>query len=115
MFSERLKTLRNEKGLTQQDIADILGIGRATVAGYETKGKQPDYEKLTLLADYFNVSTDYLLGRTDQRKPCSTDKPITKAYHNLDAEGLSDEDIEKVEEYIRLLKMKYHPDGTLKK
>jgi transcriptional regulator with XRE-family HTH domain len=64
-FGLRLKLLREEKGKTQQDVADALGIGRPTIAGYETKGKQPDYEKLQKLADYFNVSTDYLLGRTN--------------------------------------------------
>ncbi|WP_427339585.1 helix-turn-helix domain-containing protein [Caloranaerobacter sp. DY30410] len=68
-FAERLKLLREEKGLTQQDIANILDVGRATIAGYETKGKQPDYEKLKKLADFFNVSIDYLLGRTDIRNP----------------------------------------------
>ncbi len=64
-FSKRLKMLRDKKGLTQQDIANVLGVGRATIAGYETKGKQPDYEKLVKLADFFNVSIDYLIGRTD--------------------------------------------------
>ncbi|MCF6461460.1 XRE family transcriptional regulator [Clostridium sp. Cult3] len=67
VFGKRLKSLREEKGFTQQDIADILGVGRATIAGYETKGKQPDYEKLMKLAEFFNTSVDYLLGRTDQR------------------------------------------------
>ena len=65
IFSARLKQLRNEKELTQQDLADVLSVGRATIAGYETKGKQPDYEKLTIIADYFNVTIDYLLGKTD--------------------------------------------------
>lgn|SRR5699024_4940594 len=68
-FGKRLKNLRKERDLTQQDIANVLGVGRATIAGYETKGKQPDYEKLNQLANYFNTSVDYLLGRTDIRKP----------------------------------------------
>lgn len=68
-FGERLKELREDKNLIQQDIADILKVGRATIAGYETKGKQPDYDKLTKLAEFFNVSTDYLLGRTDTKSP----------------------------------------------
>lgn len=64
-LGKRLKELREEKDKTQQEIADILGVGRATIAGYETKGKQPDHSKLKQLADYFGVSLDYLLGRTD--------------------------------------------------
>lgn len=66
-FAERLKFLRENSGLTQQGVADILNVSRATIAGYETKGKQPDYEKLTKLAEYFNVSVDYLLGRSNTR------------------------------------------------
>lgn len=61
-FGERLKDLRTSKGLTQQDLADALGVGRATIAGYETKGKQPDFDKLKWLSGFFNVSIDYLLG-----------------------------------------------------
>lgn len=67
-FGERLKLLRDEGGLTQQDIADIINVGRPTIAGYETKGKQPDYDKLKTLANYFDVSVDYLIGNTDIRK-----------------------------------------------
>ncbi|MBB6218222.1 transcriptional regulator with XRE-family HTH domain [Anaerosolibacter carboniphilus] len=66
-FGERLKLLRDEKDLTQQDLADYLGVGRPTIAGYETKGKQPDHEKLIKLANYFNVSVDFLLGQADIR------------------------------------------------
>lgn len=67
-FGQRLKKLREERGLTQQDVADILNVGRPTIAGYETKGKQPDYDKLKILANYFDVSVDYLIGNTDIRK-----------------------------------------------
>ncbi|AHM56379.1 transcriptional regulator, XRE family [Peptoclostridium acidaminophilum DSM 3953] len=112
-FGDRLKNLRIEKDLTQQDIADILGVGRATIAGYETKGKQPDFDKLKSISDYFDVSIDYLLGRTDERKPGS--KILTKAYHSINANGLSEEDIKQVEDYIEFLKSKYNPDGSLKK
>ncbi|HPT76791.1 MAG TPA: helix-turn-helix transcriptional regulator [Defluviitaleaceae bacterium] len=57
-FADRLKLLREENELTQQDVADILNVSRATIAVYETKGKQPDYEKLLKLADCFNVSCE---------------------------------------------------------
>ncbi|WP_303870418.1 helix-turn-helix domain-containing protein [Acetobacterium wieringae] len=68
-FGSRLKQLRNSKQLTQQDLATMMGLSRATIAGYESTGKQPDQEKTLWLADYFNVSTDYLLGRTDDPTP----------------------------------------------
>lgn len=60
-FSANLKQLREEKGMTQQDLANVLQVSRSTVAGYETKNKQPDYEKLLKLSHYFGVSIEYLL------------------------------------------------------
>lgn len=71
MFSERLKRLRMEKGITQKELADRLHISRSTIAGYESLGKEPDGEKLCALADFFGVSVDYLLGGTDSREPIS--------------------------------------------
>ncbi len=64
-FGQRLKELRIKHELTQQEVATFLKVGRATIAGYETKNKQPDFEKTKLLARYFNVSVDFLLGNDD--------------------------------------------------
>ena len=65
-FSNRLISLRKERNLTQEDIAKIIYKKRSTVSGYETEGKQPDLDTVCLLAKYFGVSTDYLLGYTDR-------------------------------------------------
>lgn len=64
VFKDRFKELRSEKGLTQVDVAKYLGVKHQTISFYET-GREPDYDKLSKLADYFDVSTDYLVGRTD--------------------------------------------------
>ena len=62
IFSERLRELRKEKGLTQQELAGKVGISRVGY-GYWEKGKrEPNFKKLILLAKYLDVSTDYLLG-----------------------------------------------------
>lgn len=66
ILSERLRTLRKERNLTQQDIADYLGIRLRTYQYYEGSGHRPDLETLVALADYFQVSLDYLVGRTDE-------------------------------------------------
>jgi len=66
-FAAMLKQLREEKRLSQKDIADYLGITRQAVASYELAKREPDYEVLKKLADYFDVSIDYLLGRTNCR------------------------------------------------
>lgn len=62
-FSNVLKQLREEKSLSQKDIAQYLGITRQAVAFYEVGKREPDYHILRKLADYFSVSIDYLLGR----------------------------------------------------
>lgn len=67
MISQVLKKLRNSNNLTQQEMADQLGISRSTLAGYESENKQPSYETLIQIAKKFDVSTDYLLGVTDAK------------------------------------------------
>lgn len=66
-FSTRLISLRKENGLTQEDLARIIQKKRSTVSGYETEGKEPDLETICFLASHFGVSTDYLLGYSDER------------------------------------------------
>lgn len=74
-ISFNLKTLRSEKGLTQEELSKILNINRATYAHYETGRREPDAQTLKSFAEYFNVSLDYLMGLTDIRNPyTSTDK-----------------------------------------
>ncbi|AVK86026.1 XRE family transcriptional regulator [Lysinibacillus sp. B2A1] len=65
MLSSRLKMLRIEQRKTQQEMADVLGISRQGYAKYENNLGEPDNSTLAKLADFFEVSTDYLLGRTD--------------------------------------------------
>lgn len=67
MFGERLKQLRTEKGLFQKELAKILGVSAGAIGMYENGKRTPDFEILNKIADYFNVSVDYLLGRTDIR------------------------------------------------
>ena len=72
MFANRLISLRKEKGLSQEDIGNLINKKRSTVSGYETEGKEPDIETLCFLADYFGVSTDYLMGKSDKRNNVDT-------------------------------------------
>lgn len=66
---ERLRALRFEYDETQQQLADMLSVKRATYTAYERGGVLPPYDKLRKLADYFDVSVEYLMGETDFRKP----------------------------------------------
>ncbi len=69
MNISRFKELRNNKNLTQKDIAKILEMSPVVYNRYETGLRLIPINKLILLADYYNVSIDYLLGRTDDIKP----------------------------------------------
>ncbi len=64
-LGERLKLLRKEKNLSQRNMAKLLKMGYSTLGMYETDKRSPDYPTLHRLADFFNVSVDYLLGRTN--------------------------------------------------
>lgn len=63
MFSEELKKLRKQRSLTQQKLADALGISKSTISMYENGNREPDFETSEAIADYFNVRLDDLLGR----------------------------------------------------
>lgn len=63
----RLKFLREEKGLFQSDIAKVLGISVAAVGFYENEKRDMSPDTILKLAEYFGVTTDYLLGKTDIR------------------------------------------------
>ena len=64
IFRKRLKELRTEKGLKAKELAKILDCVPTTITNYETGYRTPDYENLISLADFFQTTTDYLLGRT---------------------------------------------------
>ena len=68
-YNERLKELRIEKGLLQSDIAKIIDKSERTVGFYETGERDMNTETLAILADFFNCSIDYLLGKSDVRNP----------------------------------------------
>jgi Predicted transcriptional regulators len=65
MFSIRLKELRDDKMISQKDFAKIIGVAQSTYALYETRKREPALDVLIKIAQYFNVTTDYLLGLSE--------------------------------------------------
>ena len=65
-FSERLKQLRAQRGLTQDTLSKQSGLTKSSIAMYETGKRKPKIEVLELLADFFNVDLDYLVGKSDR-------------------------------------------------
>lgn len=75
-FGERLRLLRKEKGVTQKNLGKVMGITDQAISHYEKGKRFPDTKMIRKLADYFNVSTDYLLGNS---------------YEKITVEGLKEE------------------------
>lgn len=96
-FDEKLKALRRENDMTQKYVAARLNVARSTIAGYETKNRQPSHEKLTALANLFHVSVDYLLddGNSIELSPTpnppgnKTEELLTR-YNYLSSESKRD-------------------------
>lgn len=86
-FGSKLKQLREDNGLTQDQLAEVLEVKGGTVSQYELSKTYPSVEKLIRIAHYFKVSTDYLLGLTE-----------TNQY---DQSGLTDDQAVVVTELIR--------------
>ena len=109
IYLNRLRELRLEKGLLQSDISKIINKGERTVGFYETGERDMGTETLSILSNFFNVSIDYLLGKSDIRNPEEI-KNIPHANNGgLDTEGLDDEDLlelQKQVDYIKKLKGK---------
>ena len=130
MIGKRINTLRKENDLLQKDLAQKLSLSQQTISLYEAGKREPDYETLNIIAKFFNVSTDYLLGNSDIRNPYKVEeqlpedfsspeeaidfllnKNVIMGFGGFDVEKLSDD--EKVEfansllEHLKLLSLKY--------
>jgi transcriptional regulator with XRE-family HTH domain len=86
---ERIKILRETKGLNQQGLALKLNVSRSSISYYETGERKPDLDMLILLSDFFDVSIDYLVGRSNIKKA------------NLHEENNAD-DVNFYHDYLRL-------------
>jgi len=64
-FDERLRELRKEKELSQQQLSEVFNVSKMTISAWETSKQEPSIELILSIATFFNVSTDYLLGNED--------------------------------------------------
>ncbi|MGS0765682.1 helix-turn-helix domain-containing protein [Syntrophomonas curvata] len=103
----RIRLLRDKNQIERQQLADGIGITYHALSKYETDEREPDFGVLLKLADYFNTSTDYLLGRTDDPSP--RPKIDTIAAHRTDdpMNELPEEARKSVEEFIDFVYKKY--------
>lgn len=91
-FSTRLRDLRLNKGLRQEQVAKLIGVNKNAISTYENDTRQPSFEILVRLANLYRVSTDYLLGQTSSR--------------SVDLSGLSEQEAALVCELVETLTKK---------
>lgn len=104
MKGNRIKNLREEMNMKQEELAKVLSISPSAVGMYERDEREPNDEITLKLAEYFNVSTDYLLGKTDIRNPekIDTDK-INIGLSKKDYNPPTKEQQEKIEEFAKFV------------
>ena len=112
IYAKRIAELRNKLGLTQQQLADKLHISRGRLNNYEQGVREPDIEMLNIFAEFFDVTTDYLMGRSDTPAPPTitvNNEPTTQELEeflrtsNVQFNGapLDDKDKEELLEFLR--------------
>lgn len=96
----RIKNLREEFGMTQQELADKIDGAKSTIAMYEKGDRKPSLEVLVKLSEIFNCSIDYILCKTDIR---NIEEDFKFAYHK-ETEGLSEDEIREALEFYKMVK-----------
>lgn len=99
-FGDRLKELREEKDIKQSELAKIFNISASTIGMYEQNRRTPDYSILSSIADFFDVSVDFLLGRTNIR---NYEENTIAAHTDNRTQQLSDEDKKQLDDFIDFL------------
>jgi transcriptional regulator, XRE family len=109
----RIAELRKKANITQEKFSSIIGVGRSTLAMYETNKSEPDFTVLQKIADYFDVSTDYLLGREEKSPPAQQEDKglyIPEKYRDVmvafsgGTDDLTQEDIDAIVRFIEFTK-----------
>lgn len=81
-LGNRIKCLREKNSISQKEFAQKIGISNAVLSRYESDNRKPDYDTLQLIADSLDVSTDYLLGRTDLLEPLTINDKVASTFIN---------------------------------
>ena len=105
MIGQRIRDLRKQRKMSQTELANILHVSQQTVTAWETGKAEPSSSAVANLADYFNVTTDYLLGRPEEKKDDGIDhtaleKAIDEA-RSFDGKPMSDHDREIVRNILK--------------
>ena len=102
MLGERITDLRKDKGLLQKDLAILLLVSVHTISNYENNKTEPDDEMKIMIADFFNVSVEYLLGTTNNPTPLQNTNQI-----NI-SKALPKEAVLEINQFIKYIESKYN-------
>lgn len=102
MFGERIKEIRNNNNMTQQQFADVMNITRTTVCNWENNTSKPDPNQIVEISERFNVSTDYLFNVNIDKFLMI--KKLMKDLGMMAGEDLTEEEFKKALEIINILK-----------
>ncbi|GAB3801414.1 helix-turn-helix domain-containing protein [Virgibacillus kimchii] len=124
ILAKRLKKLRDERGYKQTFVADKIGVKSNTLSGYENGTRSPDPQMIVQLSELYNVSTDYLLGKTDipnaenedeEKRSYMVDKilKILEKYPEMDLafDDLANMDAKKLERVYDFIKYQVFTEG----
>lgn len=103
---QRLKQLRKSRNLTAKQLSEIINVSESTISLYENGKREPDFKTLLNIADYFNVSVDYLLGKMDEKEKSARDSgkiSIRSRDGTVVESELTDEQIETFKKLLNYL------------
>ena len=98
--AERIKQLRKKKGISQSELAEVIGVKNNTVSTWERGTRKPDFEALNLLSDYFEVSFEYILGSSEKEE--ARVKPTQDELDQLALSALADDLYDNMKKYCQL-------------
>lgn len=98
--AERIKQLRKKKGISQSELAEVIGVKNNTVSTWERGTRKPDFEALNLLSNYFEVSFEYILGSSDKEE--ARVKPTQDELDQLALSALADDLYDNMKKYCQL-------------
>ena len=98
--AERIKQLRKKKGISQSELAELIGVKNNTVSTWERGTRKPDFEALNLLSNYFEVSFEYILGSSDKEE--ARVKPTQNELDQLALSALADDLYDNMKKYCQL-------------
>lgn len=107
MIGKKIKELREIKQITQEELAKYLGVAPQTVYKYEKEINEPDLKTTSKIAEYFNVTTDYLLGRTDNLDMLNEPIQIAASMKDgLDISDMDDDEKKFINDFVKMVRNK---------